>query len=348
MRQLPAVQTKSEFIAFEGGLDTTTPALRIPPGYVRDSQNFECDVNGGYARVPGYERYDGRTSPSSVTYSILTCTLDGSPAVAVGDTVTDAAGTSTAVVLANVTTYLVVTRVVGAWPAGDLEVGGVVVGTFAAAPVADGASTATLDAQYRNLAADEYRDDICKVGENIITLTLATPCVITWEGHGLEVDDRVEFSTTGALPSGITAGTDYWVLTAPTADTFTISASQGGAAVSTIAPQTQSGIHTCSAGSGKVRGVWIYEDIVYAFRDGLTAAYGLMWKKSSTGWKKVYLGRQISFTAGAGSIDEGDTLTETTGGETAVIARVVIESGDLDAGNAAGRLILTGAPVEHL
>ena len=345
MKTLPSVETIPEFIAFEGGLDTTTPALRIPPGYVRDAQNFECDVNGGYGRVLGYERYDGKTSPSSITYSILTCTLDGSPVVVAGDTVTANAGADTAVVLANVTTYLVVTKVTGTWATpGDISVGASVVGTFTDAPVSDGASTALLDAQYRNLAADEYRDDICKVGENIVTITNATPAVITWTAHGLEVDDRVEFSTTGSLPSGIVAGTDYYVLSAGlAANSFRISTSSGGAAVNTTTDG--SGVHTASAGSGKVRGVHIYEDVVYAFRDDLPGTGGLMWKKSSTGWSKVYLGRQVSFTAGAGSIDEGDTLTETGGdNETATIARVVIESGDLDAGNAAGRLILTGPP----
>jgi hypothetical protein len=350
MKTLPSVQVIPEFIAFEGGLDTTTPALRIPPGFVRDSQNFECDVNGGYGRVLGYERYDGSTEPSSVTYSILHCdNLDGSPVVAVGDTVTDNATTSTAVVLSVGTTGadgsvdLVVTRVVGAWPSGSLKVGGVIAGSFTDAPVSDGASTASLDAQYRNLAADNYRADICKAGENIVTITNASPAVVSWTAHGLEVDERVEFATTGALPTGITAGTDYYVLSAGLAtDSFRISATSGGAAINTSS--AGSGVHTCSAGSGKVRGVHVYGDVVYAFRDDLTGTKGLMWKSSSTGWRKVYLGRQVSFTNGAGSIDDGDTLTETTGGETAVIARVVIETGDLDSGTAAGRLILTGAP----
>lgn len=342
MKKLPAVQVVPDFIAFEGGLDTTTPALRIPPGFARDSQNFECDVNGGYGRILGYERYDGSTAPSSVTYSIFTYDTYTGSLVAGVDRITDALGSS-ADVVAVAAGYIVITGSVGTWgtPTNFYQVGGGVIGTFTNPPVSDSASTALLDAQYRNLAADEYRDDICKVGENITAMTIASPCVVTWTGHGLEVDDRIEFTTTGTLPTGVVAGTDYYVLTVTT-DTFTFAATSGGAAINSSGSQVLS--HTCSAGSGKVRGVHIYEDVVYAFRDSLTGTKQLMWKESSTGWRKVYLGRQISFTAGAGSIDDGDTLTETTGGETAVIARVVIETGDLDSGTAAGRLILTGAP----
>lgn len=50
--------------------------------------------------------------------------------------------------------------------------------------------------------------------------------------HGLVNDDRVVFETVAglSLPTGITAGTIYWVL-ATTTDTFTISTTQDGSAV---------------------------------------------------------------------------------------------------------------------
>jgi len=161
MTPLPQVPVKVEYTAFNGGLDTTTPPLNVPPGMCRRAQNYEQDLNGGYRRIDGYERYDGRTSPSSAQYSILTCTLTGS--VSVGDTVTDNAGTSTAVVIATASGQLILTKVVGAWPAGNLRKSGNVVGTFAASPSAGTASTSILDAQYLNLAADVYRSDIAVV-----------------------------------------------------------------------------------------------------------------------------------------------------------------------------------------
>lgn len=155
---LQAVPVKAEYTAFNGGLDTTTPPLNLPPGFCRRAQNYEQDLNGGYRRIDGYERFDGRTKPSDAQYSILTCTLSGS--VLVGDTVTDDATTSTAKVIAITSGQLILTKVVGAWPAGNLKKAGNVVGTFAASPAAGTATTALLNAQYLNLAADAYRSDI--------------------------------------------------------------------------------------------------------------------------------------------------------------------------------------------
>ena len=77
-----------------------------------------------------------------------------------------------------------------------------------------------------------------------VTITIASPAVITWANHGLTEDDVVNFTTTGALPTGITSGTDYYVLPV-NANEFQIclaSGGKGGTAVNTSG--TQSGIHT--------------------------------------------------------------------------------------------------------
>ena len=73
------------------------------------------------------------------------------------------------------------------------------------------------------------------------TVTIATPGVFTVVGHGLIVGDRVSFNTTGALPTGLVAGTVYYVKTAPSADTFTVAASIDGTAITTTG--SQSGVH---------------------------------------------------------------------------------------------------------
>lgn len=341
MKQLPQVPVIPEFIAFNGGLDTVTPPLSMPPGFLREAQNFEQDINGGYSRVMGYERCDGRSSPSEQTYSVLICTITGS--VSVGDILTDDAGTSYGTVIALPTGQAILTKVTGAWGTpGDIKVGVTVVGTFVDPPVVDGGSTTELRAQYANLAADEYRSDIHKVGENTVTITIATPAVISWTGHGLQLDDEVVFTTDGALPTGITASTTYYVISAGlAADSFRISASAGGAAVNTSG--SQSGTHTCSAGSGAVRGAVLYGDVKYAFRNNVSGTFGLMWRTSATGWQKIPLYREIEFTAGSGSVAATQTLTETTGGETATIMAVVVTSGALADGDAAGRLIISAA-----
>ena len=75
-----------------------------------------------------------------------------------------------------------------------------------------------------------------------VTIDIATPAVIHWTGHNLHVGSPVQFSTSGALPTGITAGTVYYVITAGFgADAFEISTTPGGAAVNTSG--TQSGTH---------------------------------------------------------------------------------------------------------
>lgn len=69
------------------------------------------------------------------------------------------------------------------------------------------------------------------IGAAPTVLTGATSDTITSPAHGLVVDDPVVFwATYGlALPTGITEGTIYYVKTAPSVDTITISATVGGA-----------------------------------------------------------------------------------------------------------------------
>lgn len=84
------------------------------------------------------------------------------------------------------------------------------------------------------------------VKSSTVTITIASPGVITWPQHNLTADDVVKFTTTGALPTGITAGTAYYVKPI-TADTFQICTIAGGKnGTSIVTSGTQSGIHTGS------------------------------------------------------------------------------------------------------
>lgn len=77
----------------------------------------------------------------------------------------------------------------------------------------------------------------------VVTITIATPGVVTWMSHGLAAGQTIVFQTTGALPTGIVIATTYFVLaTGLTANTFQFSLSSGGAAVNTSG--TQSGVQT--------------------------------------------------------------------------------------------------------
>ena len=84
------------------------------------------------------------------------------------------------------------------------------------------------------------------------TMTIASPCVITWTAHGLIDDDIVIFTTTGALPTGITAGQHYYVRVL-TSDTFNVSEKQLNFLEITTSG-TQSGTHTATISSHKIYG----------------------------------------------------------------------------------------------
>ena len=76
-----------------------------------------------------------------------------------------------------------------------------------------------------------------------VSLTIASPCVAGFSSHGLTANDTVRFTTTGALPTGVVAGTTYYVIaTGLTSNTFQFSTTAGGSAVNTSGGQ--SGTHT--------------------------------------------------------------------------------------------------------
>lgn len=83
-----------------------------------------------------------------------------------------------------------------------------------------------------------------------VTMTIATPCVITWLAHGLVSGQRVQFTTTGALPTGLSVSTTYWV-NVISSDTFRVSSSlanlQAGTYIATSG--TQVGVHTATNAS---------------------------------------------------------------------------------------------------
>ena len=148
-----------KYIPFRGGADSETPPLSTPDGFLRESNNVECDVNGGYSVIVPYERFDGRPSPSDAAYATISITLTGT--ISTGDTITGVTSGATAVVLSNLTTSLVVTKLVGSFVSGEtLNVSAAAQATTTSVSSIDGASTAKLHAQYKNLAADNYRSDI--------------------------------------------------------------------------------------------------------------------------------------------------------------------------------------------
>ncbi len=151
--RLPKVETP--FWQFNGGLDQVTPPLALPPGFIRVGSNIEVGINGGYAPIGGFERYSGKTRPSSAAYAILTTAITGM--LSLGQVMTDNAGTSFGTVIAIEDTYVVLTLITGTFSTGNVKVGGVTVGTCVGEQAVGAAETPALNARYRNLAADVYR-----------------------------------------------------------------------------------------------------------------------------------------------------------------------------------------------
>jgi hypothetical protein len=94
-------------------------------------------------------------------------------------------------------------------------------------------------------------------------------------------------------------------------------------------------------GSGPIRGTHEYLGDQYAFRDNAAQTACLMYKASTAGWVKQELGNRLPFEdIGAGvAYIEGETITGTTSLATAVVKRVVLQSGAWGT-DAAGYLII--------
>ena len=233
---------KQDYYPMVGGLDLETPAIAMKPGKCLDAMNYEPEISGGYRRIDGYERYSGKTSPSSATYSTMTATLTGT--VAVGDTITGLTSSATAKVLQTGST-LILGRVSGTFEAGEsIQVSAVTVGTATSTATDRGATSQSDDADYMLLAANDRRADIA------------------------------------AVP-----------------------------------------------GSGIIRGVWIYNDTVYAFRDNAGGTAGDMYKATASGWSKITFTSEIQFTTATAQISAGDTITGATSGATALVVKAMLRTG---------------------
>jgi hypothetical protein len=84
-----------------------------------------------------------------------------------------------------------------------------------------------------------------------VTITIAAPGVVTWTAHGITGACPVVFTTSGALPTGITSGTTYYVVPGSvTANTFTIATTVANALAGTAITTSgsQSGTQTGTGG----------------------------------------------------------------------------------------------------
>lgn len=354
-----------ELFALKGGLDQVTPPINLTPGKVISAINFEPDINGGYRRMAGIERYDGRPRPSDAVYYTVDGTVTGP--LLVGQQITGATSGATGYVAAiESATRFVITKLVGTFVDENFTVSAVVYGTITDVTIY-GASSKQLHATYKNAAAALYRADIGDVpgsgyvrgvkyyngnlyafrdndagtaclmyiasasgwtqvtfGREIqfvqraatVTMTIAAPVVVSWTAHGLANGRPIIFTTTGALPTGITAGATYYVVSAG-ANSFQIAATVGGASITTSG--SQSGTHTCTAAGLEVaEGVTVTGNI-----SGATGVVKRSLLRTGT-WSVAPVGTLVFdsvtgvFQSGEGLQVSGDAYVQASTADTAI------------------------------
>jgi len=357
--------TDVDYVRFSGGLDVVTPPLEVPTGFCRDAQNYEIDINGGYKGITGYERFDGQAAPSDASYALLAVSITG--AWAVGDTITGVTSGATAVIASATASYFVITKIVSNFDAGgeDIQISAVTIATSSATQAVGAASTPKLNAQYKNDAADRYRVDIAEVPGSGTVLGV-------WHYNDVKYAVRNNSGGTAAVMHKATAS--GWAVV-PLG--YEMSFTSGGLEYAT-------GTVTLDTGAaGSVDGITVNSIEIMsgaeAFDTSLSVtatnvAANITANTSVPNYTAVAVGAVITITADTGGIGpngfvvtssvttitttdvnmaggasntaiaEGDTVTGETSTETAVVARVVLESGSWTAGTAAGRLIFTAAP----
>lgn len=124
MIDFPAATAIPFEFALGGGLDTETPTRQKKPGWVIGSDGYEPKPEGGYERLGGIERFDGRASPSSAELTILHVAGNTTPFVSGNAVVGSPSGaTGTAVWFED--EILALINVTGVFVTGDtLTVGG--------------------------------------------------------------------------------------------------------------------------------------------------------------------------------------------------------------------------------
>lgn len=157
---LPAVEVRTEYFAMLGGMDTETPEIQKGAGRVISARNYEVGVEGGYRRIGGFERFDGRPRPSDADYYYLYVTLSGS--ISVGDVIEGGTSLATATVVsldASVSpAVVVITRKSGSFVAAEnILVSSVVRGVAVAPEEINAAPNEDAHLLAKYLAAEAYR-----------------------------------------------------------------------------------------------------------------------------------------------------------------------------------------------
>ncbi len=151
--KLANIRTKT--IVLGGGLDLESPRIAIKEGYALEANNIEPNLMGGYRKMLGYERVDGRVPPSQAVYYSLA--VDASTEIA-GATITGSISGATAVITSVDATLnlLGITKLVGNFQVGDI----LNTATVTAAEALSGHPVISTSIQWQFDAENYYRSFI--------------------------------------------------------------------------------------------------------------------------------------------------------------------------------------------
>jgi hypothetical protein len=163
---------RAKYFAFEGGEILTDPALSAPPGSLLYGKNYEVYPEGGYRRIDGFERYDGRVKPSESIHWILefqtgtTATVDtniitGSISGATAELVSTSVVESGSYAGNDAVGYMVIALLTDSFQVGEnIQVSASTVAVVKAVEKSLGASTDALDDTYSQASIERARSKI--------------------------------------------------------------------------------------------------------------------------------------------------------------------------------------------
>ena len=179
---------QTEAFSLNGGLDFVTPPLQVKSGVAISASNFEVDLETGYARIGGYDRFaGGRTlSEQNIKTAIVTTTTP--TPIATGSLMLGA--TSGALMVFLATNEGADTLTAGVWQVFVSEMSG----TFLAGEAIQfgglsNTGATVLDSAPAPLSGGEYEERAAArvLAERILGPIMKAP----WQSSGVAVDPRV-------------------------------------------------------------------------------------------------------------------------------------------------------------
>lgn len=161
-----------------------------------------------------------------------------------------------------------------------------------------------------------------------VTTTIAAPGVLTLTAHALQTGDSVYMTTTGALPTGLSANTLYYAIRTG-ANTFNLATSRANAYAATAITTTgsQSGTHTlrwCPYGLGDGSTTFNVPD----FRGRVIAGNDYMGGTAASRLTNTTLdGGNVGGTGGAQTVNLSHQHSGTTAAMSSLQAGVAMTSG---------------------